>query len=72
MEQLFTLLNAVQSPPPGVLDRLSSCLMKKELKKKELLLKERQTCKNLYFIEKGLLRAYYVNDKASYLQIIKS
>jgi CRP/FNR family transcriptional regulator, anaerobic regulatory protein len=32
-------------------------------KKKEHLLKEGQVCKNLYFIEKGCLRLYFVNNK---------
>ena len=63
MQQLFTLLNTLQSPPPGVLDRLSSYLLKKEVKRKEYLLKEGQTSTNLYFIEQGLLRAYYIDNK---------
>ena len=63
MEQLFAILNYLQTPPPGVLDRLSSFLTIKHLKKKEYLLKEGQTCTNLYFIEKGLLRAFYVDSK---------
>lgn len=32
-------------------------------KKKEYLLKEGQVCKSLYFIEKGCLRLYFVNNK---------
>lgn len=63
MEQLFTLLNNLQSPPPGVLDRLSSYLQRKDLKKKEYLLKEGQISTNLYFIKQGLLRAYYIDSK---------
>jgi CRP-like cAMP-binding protein len=63
MQQMFTLLNALQTPPPGLLDRLSSYLLTKDLKKKEHLLIEGQTCTNLYFIEKGLLRAYYIDNK---------
>lgn len=33
------------------------------LKKKEHLLKEAQVCKNLYFIAKGCLRLYFINNK---------
>lgn len=32
-------------------------------KKKEHLLKEGQVCKKLYFIEKGCLRLYFINNK---------
>jgi CRP-like cAMP-binding protein len=34
-----------------------------DLKKKEYLLKEGQVCKSLYFVEKGCLRLFYINDK---------
>lgn len=33
------------------------------LKKKETVLEEGQVCKQHYFVEKGLLRMYYVNEK---------
>ena len=33
------------------------------LKKKEHLLKEGQVCKNIYFVEKGCLRLYFINNK---------
>ena len=63
MEQLFAILNYLQTPPPGLLDRLSSFLVKKEFKKKEYLLREGQTSSKLYFIEEGLIRAYYTDKK---------
>lgn len=34
-------------------------------KKKEYLLKEGQVCQSLYFVEKGCLRMYFVNDKCT-------
>ena len=63
MEQLFALLNLLQPPPPGVLERLSSMLVRKQVKKKEFLLREGQVSSRIYFIEKGLIRAYYIEEK---------
>jgi CRP/FNR family transcriptional regulator, anaerobic regulatory protein len=42
---------------------LSSSLSCSEIKKKEFLLKEGKTCTTNYFIAKGCVRMYYVNDK---------
>lgn len=36
-----------------------------KLKKKDYLLKEGDVCKSLYFIEKGCLRMFFINDKGS-------
>lgn len=35
------------------------------LKKKDFLLKEGQYCKSWYFLEKGCLRMYYINEKGT-------
>lgn len=35
------------------------------LKKRDFLLKEGEVCKSIYFVEKGCLRMYFVNDKLS-------
>ncbi len=43
-------------------EELSPYLSIKELKKDEYFLKEGQTCKQLAFIEKGLVRIYYLHD----------
>lgn len=42
---------------------IAACLLKQELKKKNLLLEEGSVCERLYFIEKGLARAYYFWDE---------
>ncbi len=34
-----------------------------QLKKKEFLLQENRICNNLYFVEKGCLRMYFINKK---------
>jgi len=33
-------------------------------KKKEFVLQENNVCRNLYFVEKGCLRMYFINEKA--------
>lgn len=35
------------------------------LKKKEYLLKEGQVCRSLYFVEKGCLRMFFINNKTT-------
>lgn len=37
----------------------------KSIKKKEFLLKEGQICKGNYFVETGLLRMFYINEKGN-------
>lgn len=36
-----------------------------QYKKKEFVLKEHKVCKHLYFVEKGCLRMYFVNNKGA-------
>jgi CRP-like cAMP-binding protein len=68
MEQLITFLS--QIPTPGerpftaeCKDWLRTVIQTRSLKKKEILLRPGQICRNLYFIESGLLKCYYINDK---------
>ena len=42
-----------------------SFLKTKKLKKKEFLLKEGQTCKSRYFITKGCVRLFYIDNKGN-------
>lgn len=42
---------------------ISSSVSSQNFPKKTFLLKEGQTCNALYFVEKGLLRAFYINEK---------
>lgn len=46
-------------------DLLSDSLRYKECKRKEFLLKEGQVCTSKFFVVKGCLRMYYVNDKGA-------
>jgi CRP-like cAMP-binding protein len=47
----------------GEAEILLSCLRNREVHKKEHLLKEGQICTSNYFVVKGCLRLYVVNDK---------
>ena len=44
---------------------LTTTLQSHNLKKKEYILKEGQVCKGMYFVEKGCLRMYFINNKTS-------
>jgi CRP-like cAMP-binding protein len=48
-------------------DKSIGCLLKYisplKLKRKEFLLKEGQVCRSLYFVERGCLRMYFIDDK---------
>ena len=46
-------------------DLFNSYLKLKKINKKEFLLKEGQTCKSRYFITKGCLRLFYINEKGN-------
>lgn len=43
--------------------RLNQYIIPRKLKRKEFLLEEGQVCNSLYFVEKGCLRMYFVDDK---------
>lgn len=43
--------------------RLNQYISPLKLKRKEFLLKEGQVCQSIYFVEKGCLRMYFIDDK---------
>lgn len=47
------------------IDVLNTYIKPLLLKKKEFLLKEGQICRSIYFVEKGCLRMFFVNNKMS-------
>src|ERR1700683_5184182 len=60
MDDLFTFLNSIHSLSDALLDHLSEIVKTKFLAKKTFLLKPQQVSRNMCFIKKGLLRAFYV------------
>jgi CRP-like cAMP-binding protein len=51
-----------------MLATLEPFLFVKKVKKKELLLIEGNTCKNIYFIQIGAIKQYYVSDGKEFIQ----
>lgn len=61
-QNLLNLFNAITPISKPLQERLSEALKIKVVEKKEIILKEGQVCNYIYFIEKGFLRSYYIND----------
>jgi CRP-like cAMP-binding protein len=61
---LIEFLDSIHPISPELKNHLLNILKVKNLAKKEFLLKIGQTCRNVYFIQTGLVRAYYLNDGA--------
>jgi len=47
---------------------LEPFLQVKKVKKKELLLMDGNTCKNIYFIQKGAIKQYYLSEGKEFIQ----
>lgn len=45
-----------------VIDKIVSLLFTKKIKKKDYLLREGEICKEIFYVQKGLLRVYIIND----------
>jgi CRP/FNR family transcriptional regulator, anaerobic regulatory protein len=65
MEDLLSLLNAIATQhgwplSKACLAHLRKIIKPKTLKKDEFLLSAGETCKNLYFIKRGLLKCFYI------------
>ena len=63
MEKLLQFLQSIHPLSNGLLQHLTDNLSFKELNKKEYLLREGQICRNIYFIESGLLRCFYIRNE---------
>jgi len=62
MEELLNILHSIYPLQEGMVEWLTIHLKVKEIRKKEYLLKSGHVCRNVYFIEKGLLRCFYRED----------
>ena len=60
MQQLLQFLNSVYPLSQELIEYLTQNLQSVEIKKKKMLLEKGRICKNIYFIEKGLTRCYYL------------
>ncbi|WP_018615872.1 hypothetical protein [Segetibacter koreensis] len=59
MEAILRLVDSIQPASDEVKFQLRNALKEKTVGKNESILKAGQVSKYIYFIEKGLLRAYY-------------
>jgi len=62
MDNLLNFLNSVYNISKEFRDRLWDTVQYSELGIKTNLLFERQICRNIYFVESGLLRVFYKRD----------
>jgi CRP/FNR family transcriptional regulator, anaerobic regulatory protein len=63
MELIFQFLNSIYPLSRPLYEHLLNIVNTKEIKKKEYLLRTGKVCKNIYFIEKGLIRCFYLNGE---------
>jgi CRP-like cAMP-binding protein len=59
---VYDLISSIIPLSEEIKSRLDSILKEKTFSKKEFLLREGQVSNHVYFIEKGLVRIYYVRD----------
>lgn len=62
MIEFFKLLRAIQPLTPEFRDTLEDAIKEKRVKRKEFLLKVGHVCRNIYFVDQGILRRYYLKD----------
>ena len=61
MTSLLQLLNSIHKLSDDLLEYLNQNLLSRNYERKELLLKKGQVCRNIFFIEQGLIRCFYMN-----------
>lgn len=59
--EIIEYIRTIARVSPEAVQRISSSFTRKELPRKTLLFEEGQPVNSLYFIEKGLIRMYYIN-----------
>jgi CRP-like cAMP-binding protein len=64
MEELLCYLQSIYPLSPALQEHLKTVVKAKTVHKKEYLLKAGKISRNLCFIQKGLLRAFYVKDNS--------
>lgn len=62
MEELLLYLESIHRMTDELKDHLAGILKVKELSKKTYLLRAGHVCRNIYFINTGLLRCFYIKD----------
>ncbi len=60
---LENFINTIIQIPENILLEVKEKFVKKEFSKGDKIVEQGKVCKYLYFIEKGLSRSYYINEK---------
>lgn len=62
MEDLLAFLQSICPLSPALIEHLQKIIKYRKVKKGEILLRPGQISKYIYFVKKGMLRAYYDKD----------
>lgn len=62
MDQLLAFLNSIHKLSPETIEYLYNTLKRIEVPKKHYVLTQGHICENIYFVEIGLLRCFYLKD----------
>lgn len=62
MEKLINFLDSIYPMSPQLSDHLRKILKIKIIKKKGFLLRAQQVCSDIYFIQSGLVKCFYIDD----------
>lgn len=64
MDKFIKYLNSYSKLSDRTLEKLKESIVTLELQKNQILLRQNQICKNLYFVDKGILKPYnFLDDK---------
>jgi len=63
MHELLLFLNSISSLSDDLKSYLSYVIKTRQIAKKEYLLKAGHVCRNICFVESGLLRCFYINGE---------
>ena len=62
MDKFIKYLDSYSKLSDQTLESLKESIVTIELQKNQILLRQGQICRNLYFVDKGILKQYYVLD----------
>ena len=63
MQQLLDFLSSIHPLSPALQEHLATILKVKEPGKKDFLLKAGHICRTIHFVERGLLRCFYIKGE---------
>ena len=67
MSDFISVFNRLSELTDEASDELRSCLHEKSADKGELLLKQQEVCRRLYFIDEGLVKTFFANEDKEFI-----